>query len=180
MTAMLKLASLAVRWALCHVTERAQSTPGARTRADQTQLQRKWTLVPDPAMPAGRGGPVGRGFEFVAAHDEKTLTVTMTKMRPDSEGPGPKWVYALDGSQTTNDNGFASKVKWDGNKLVISTTPPPAGTVETWSLSGPINFPPDLINSAPANPNKVQRNDERSTRRGSCGMAREVQMRDLW
>ena len=88
----------------------------------------KWTMVPDPAAPAGggRGGGFGGGLgpSATIAQDEKTLTVTR-----QVQGTEVKAVYNLDGSDsknTMNMGGNAmeqvSKAKWDGNKLVISTS----------------------------------------------------------
>ena len=89
----------------------------------------KWTMIADPAAPAaggGRGGGFGGGLGASAtiAQDEKTLTVTR-----EVQGADVKAVYNLDGSDSKNTmtiGGNAmdqvSKAKWDGNKLVITTT----------------------------------------------------------
>jgi hypothetical protein len=87
-----------------------------------------WTVVPDPSAPApapGRGGG-GRGLGQGAtiAQDGKTLTVTRTTQNGEI-----KTVYNLDGSDSKNTltmGGNAieqtSKAKWEGDKLVITTT----------------------------------------------------------
>src|ERR1043165_9347927 len=86
----------------------------------------KWTLVADPnAAPAGgRGGFGGLGPMATIVQDDKTFTVTRSV-----QGTDVKAVYNLDGSDsknTMNMGGNAidqvSKAKWDGNKLVITTT----------------------------------------------------------
>jgi hypothetical protein len=90
----------------------------------------KWTLVPDPnaaqaAGGRGRGMGGGLGQEFAAAQDDKTLTVTSSNPQMGDM----KSVYNLDGTETKNPLTFGgqtvervSKVKWDGAKLVITTT----------------------------------------------------------
>jgi hypothetical protein len=90
----------------------------------------KWTLVPDPNAPTaggrgGRGMGGGLGQEFTAAQDEKTLAVTTNNPQIGEI----KAVYNLDGTETKNPLTFngntierVSKAKWDGAKLVITTT----------------------------------------------------------
>jgi hypothetical protein len=104
----------------------------------------KWTLVVDPNAPAptgrgGRGG--GLGQAFTATQDEKTLVVTTTNAQTGET----KATYNLDGSESKNPITFGgntvdrvSKVKWDGSKLVITTTVNFNGnaveTTQTWAL----------------------------------------------
>jgi hypothetical protein len=109
----------------------------------------KWTLVPDPnaAAAGGRGGRgMGLGQEFTAVQDDKTLTVTSTTQMGES-----KAVYNLDGSESKNPLNFngnaidrVSKTKWDGSKLVITTSVNFNGqTVETtqaWSMDASGNL----------------------------------------
>ena len=105
---------------------------GAAAALAQTQAKPnfagKWTLVPDPNAPAptGRGrGMGGLGQAFSAEQNDKTLTVVTT-----NEQIGEiKAVYNLDGSESKNPISFngqsvdrVSKAKWDGAKLVITTT----------------------------------------------------------
>ena len=106
----------------------------------------KWTLVPDPNAAAAAGGRGGRGGgglgqAFTATQDEKTLTVVTTNAQVGEI----KAVYNLDGSETKNPISFGgntvdrtSKVKWDGAKLIITSTSNfPGNAVETtqaWSL----------------------------------------------
>jgi len=103
----------------------------------------KWTLVPDPnaAAPAGRGRGGGLGQVFTAAQDEKTLTVITSNPQVGDI----KAVYNLDGSETKNPITFGgqtvertSKVKWDGAKLIITSTTNFQGntaeTTQAWSL----------------------------------------------
>jgi hypothetical protein len=87
----------------------------------------KWTMVADPNAPAptaGRGGRSGLGPEATITQDDKTLTLTRTT--PNGE---MKSVYNLDGTDSKNTMSFGgnsidqiSKVKWDGAKLVITTS----------------------------------------------------------
>lgn len=105
----------------------------------------KWTLVPDPNAPAaaggrGRGGFGGLGQGGSIEQNDKTLTVTTTTQAGES-----KAVYNLDGTESKNPLNFGnqsidrvSKVKWDGAKLVITTTTNfngnPNESTQTWSL----------------------------------------------
>jgi len=108
----------------------------------------KWTMVPDPNAAAaaggrGRGMAGGLGPEFTAVQDDKTLTVTTNNPQLGEL----KTVYNLDGSESKNPLNFGgqtvdrvSKVKWDGAKLVITTTISfngnPAESTQTWMLDG--------------------------------------------
>ena len=86
-----------------------------------------WTVVADPAAAApapGRGGGRGLGQGATIAQDAKTLTVTRTTQNGEI-----KQVYNLDGSDSKNTLTMGgnsveqvSKAKWDGDKLVITTT----------------------------------------------------------
>jgi hypothetical protein len=96
----------------------------------KTSFAGKWTMVPDPNAAAagggrGRGMGGGLGQEFTATQDDKTLTVTTNNPQLGEL----KTVYNLDGSESKNPLNFGgqtvdrvSKVKWDGAKLVITTT----------------------------------------------------------
>ena len=124
---------------------------------NQPNFTGTWTLVPDPKEPGGRGGPVGRGVEFTAVQDGKTLTVT-TKLRPDSENTDAAQVYHLDGSASTDEYGFVSTVKWDGGKVVMTKTRAGQATpvsTETWSLISADRLIIQLTNYSLANPNKT-------------------------
>jgi hypothetical protein len=105
----------------------------------------KWTQVPDPNAAAGGGGR-GRGMgglgqAFTATQDEKTLTVVTSNPQIGEI----KAVYNLDGSESKNPITFGgntvdrtSKVKWDGAKLIITSTSNFQGnaveTTQAWSL----------------------------------------------
>ena len=111
----------------------------------------KWTMVADPnAAPAGggrgRGGFGGLGMEFTAAQDDKALTVTSTGQNGEV-----KSIYNLDGSDSKNTMNFGgnaidriSKTKWDGARLVITTTTNFNGnaneSTQTWSLDASGNL----------------------------------------
>lgn len=86
-----------------------------------------WTVIADPAAPpaGGRGGG-GRGLGQGAtiAQDDKTLTITRTTQMGEM-----KSVYNLDGSESKNTLSMGgnsidqlSIAKWDGAKLVITTS----------------------------------------------------------
>ena len=108
----------------------------------------KWTLVPDPNSPAptgrGRGGGLGQAFSI--EQNDKTVTVISTGAQGET-----KAVYNLDGSDSKNPlnvNGNAidrvSNVKWDGAKLVITTTTNFNGnaleSTQVWSLDATGNL----------------------------------------
>lgn len=86
-----------------------------------------WTMVPDPNAAGGGGGGRGGALLGQAAtitQDDKTLTITRTTQNGEV-----KMVYNLDGSDSKNmvmgrggQSEQVSKVKWDGSKLVITTT----------------------------------------------------------
>jgi len=103
----------------------------------------KWTLVPDPnAAATGRGrGMGGLGQAFAAEQNEKTLTVITSNPQVGEI----KAVYDLDGSETKNPISFGgntvdrtSKMKWDGARLIITSTSNFQGnaveTTQAWSL----------------------------------------------
>ena len=108
----------------------------------------KWTMVPESVAAAGatgRGG--GLGQEFTAVQDDKTLTVTTNNPQLGEL----KTVYNLDGSESKNPLNFGgqtvdrvSKVKWDGAKLVITTSVNFSGnvgeTTQSWILDGTGNL----------------------------------------
>jgi hypothetical protein len=112
----------------------------------------KWTMVLDPNAAAaaggrGRGMAGGLGPELTAIQDEKTLTITTNNPQLGEL----KTVYNLDGSESKNPINFGgqtvdrvSKAKWDGAKLVITTTVSfngnPAETIQTWSLDSSGNL----------------------------------------
>jgi len=111
----------------------------------------KWTLVPDPNAPAptgrGRGMGGGLGQAFSAEQTDKTLTVVTTNAQVGEV----KAVYNLDGSESKNPISFngqsvdrVSKAKWDGAKLVITTTTNfngnAAESTQTWSLDATGNL----------------------------------------
>jgi hypothetical protein len=93
---------------------------------DKPDFSGTWTLVIDPNAPAptGRGGGGGLGQGATITQDAQTLTITRTM-----QGGEMKLVYNLDGSDSKNmmmgrggQTEQISKVSWDGNKLVVTTT----------------------------------------------------------
>jgi pectate lyase len=83
----------------------------------------KWTMVGDPSAAPG-GGRGGLGREATIVQDAKTLTITRTTQNGEI-----KSVYNLDGTDSKNTMTFGgnsidqiSKLKWDGSKLVITTS----------------------------------------------------------
>ena len=122
----------------------------------------KWTLVPDPNAPAptGRGGGRGGGLgqAFSAEQNDKTLTVVTTTQAGET-----KAVYNLDGSESKNPVTFngntidrVSKAKWDGAKLVITTTTNFNGnaneSTQTWSLDATGNLIVEATSNFGGNP----------------------------
>lgn len=114
------------------------STVSAQTKPS---FAGNWTLVPPagappPPLPPGIGLGQGGTIEQTA----RTITVTTTTQAGEM-----KLVYNLDGTETRNPLVLgdtvidrASKVKWDGARLVITNTTDVNGTVsqstQTWSL----------------------------------------------
>ena len=96
--------------------------------AQGTSCAGSWTLVPDPNA-AGGGGGGGRGGALLGqaatvTQDDKTLTITRTTQNGEV-----KMVYNLDGSDSKNmvqgrggQMEQVAKAKWDGAKLVITST----------------------------------------------------------
>ena len=122
----------------------------------------KWTLVPDPNAPAptGRGGGRGGGLgqAFSAEQNDKTLAVVTTTQAGET-----KAVYNLDGSESKNPVTFGgntidrvSKAKWDGAKLVITTTTNFNGnaneSTQTWSLDATGNLIVEATSNFGGNP----------------------------
>ena len=131
----------------------ALTIAGASVSAQsKTSFAGKWTMVPDPNAAAagggrGRGMGGGLGQEFTAAQDDKTLTVTTNNPQLGEL----KTVYNLDGSESKNSLNFGgqtidrvSKVKWDGAKLVITTTTningTPGESTQSWTLDASGNL----------------------------------------
>jgi hypothetical protein len=108
----------------------------------------KWTMVPESVEAVGvTGRGSGLGLAFTVVQDEKTLTVSTNNPQLGEL----KTVYNLDGSESKNPINFGgqtvdrvSKVKWDGAKLVITTTinfgGNPAETTQSWMLDGSGNL----------------------------------------
>jgi hypothetical protein len=94
--------------------------------AQNADFSGKWMLVPDAsAAPAQGGGPGRRPSpEIDITKDAKTLT--LTRVTPNGER---KSVYNLDGSESKNTMNFGgnavdqlSKITWNGNTMVVTTT----------------------------------------------------------
>ncbi len=121
----------------------------------------KWTQGVDPnaPAPAGRGrGMGGLGTTFTATQDDKTLTVVSTTQAGEI-----KTVYNLDGTETKNPITFGgntvdrvSKVKWDGAKLVMTSTSNFQGnaaeTTQIWSLDASGTLTVDVTNNYTGTP----------------------------
>jgi hypothetical protein len=106
----------------------------------------KWTYVPGPnAAPAGPGS---LRQDFTVTQNDKTLTTTSD----NPERPDLNAVYNLDGTETRSSitvNGRSiervSKARWDGSKLVITSTTTLGGSnpydaTQTWSLDASGNL----------------------------------------
>ena len=98
----------------------------------------KWTAIVDTtAAPTGGRGGRGLGMSPTITQDDKTLTITRTTQAGEI-----KSVYNLDGSESKNTVTMGgnsveqvSKTKWDGDKLVITTTSNMGGnTIETTTV----------------------------------------------
>jgi hypothetical protein len=110
--------------ALLSVAALTMTAPSASAQA-KPNFSAKWTMVVDPnAAPAGGRGMRGLGQEATIMQDANTLTVVRTGQNGEI-----KSVYNLDGSDSKNTMTFGgnsidqvSKAKWDGDRLVITTT----------------------------------------------------------
>jgi hypothetical protein len=95
----------------------------------------QWTVVP-PAAQGNRGaqrGEMGSGWgsPITITQDATRLTVQYAFFARGDMQPPLKFVFALDGTETKNTvmmgdgiQAQLSKTRWDGNKLVITTTYP--------------------------------------------------------
>jgi hypothetical protein len=119
--------------------------------AQKADFSGTWTPEAPAAAPAGGGGAGGGGQRgggmgggpMTVKQDATTLTVEQTRGENKTTT-----VYKLDGSESVNkmmgrggEVETKSTAKWDGNKLVISTTRPgqdgsPQTTSQTWTLEG--------------------------------------------
>jgi hypothetical protein len=119
----------------------------AQTRPD---FSGRWTTDPDPAAAdagaagrgagraggargggRGRGGDMGSGWgtTITLTQDARQLTVEYAFFTRGDMQPPLKFVFALDGSETTNSvfmgrgrQSQKSRAAWDGSTLVITTT----------------------------------------------------------
>lgn len=104
------------------------------------------TWTPDPPAAAGTGGGGqrgGGGGPMTVKQDATTLSIERTQGEAKIVTS-----YKLDGSETVNKQSMRgaeievkTTAKWDGNKLVLSTTRPgqdgaPMVQSQTWSLEG--------------------------------------------
>ncbi len=115
--------------------------------AQKPDFSGTWTPDAPAAAPGGGGGGGGRGMgggPMTVKQDATTLTIEQTR--------GENKIvtsYKLDGTETVNKQAgrggaeveVKASAKWDGNKLVLSTTRPgrenaPMTTSQTWSLEG--------------------------------------------
>ena len=109
-------------------------TVGAQERPN---FAGQWTALaaPDPGARGGRGSgaqaTMGSGWPnaITITQDASRLTVQYAFFGRGDMQPPTRIVYALDGSETANDvmmgRGIQterSRARWDGNKLVITTT----------------------------------------------------------
>ncbi len=106
-----------------------QAAPAAA--AGKPSFAGKWTLIADPNAPApamgGRGGGnmmAGLGADATILQDDKSVTITRTMQMGEF-----KSVYNFDGSESsntlaigTNSIPLTAKAKWDGAKLMTTTT----------------------------------------------------------
>ncbi|MDQ2667354.1 MAG: hypothetical protein M3Z05_15255 [Gemmatimonadota bacterium] len=110
--------------ALLSIAALTMSVPSASAQA-KPNFAAKWTVVADPnAPPPGVRGMRGLGQEATIMQNGSTLAVVRSGPYGDI-----KSVYNLDGSDSKNTLNIGgnsidqmSKAKWDGDKLVITTT----------------------------------------------------------
>jgi hypothetical protein len=111
----------------------------------------KWAQVVDPnaAPPTGRGrgGMMGLGTAATITQDEKTLTLVRTTQAGEM-----KSVYNLDGSDSKNTLAMGansietvSKAKWEGSKLVVSTSIDFNGTPITTTMALELDASGNLV-----------------------------------
>lgn len=131
------------------LTAAALVVGAANLSAQAPNFAGHWMLVVDPnaTPPAGRGGG-GLGADVTITQDASTLTTTRTTQN----GPVAT-VYKLDGTDSKNmmagrggnpGTEVISHAKWDGAKLVVSTTRNMGGndvtTTMTLSVDGAGNL----------------------------------------
>jgi hypothetical protein len=135
------------------LTAAALVVGAANLSAQAPNFAGTWTLIVDPNAPAmggGRGGPPG---PMTIVQDSKTLSITRSM-----GGNDVKTVYNLDGTDSKNMQmgrdgpvEVISHAKWDGSKLVVTTTRDMGGTSVTvtaaYSLDATGNL--TIANTAP-------------------------------
>ena len=118
--------------------------------AQKTDFSGTWTPEAPAAAPGGGGGGQRGGgmmAPMTVKQDATTLTTEVTRGETKITT-----VYKLDGTESVNKMSMGrgenarevetkSTAKWDGSKLVISTTQPgqdgtPTTRTQTWSLEG--------------------------------------------
>jgi hypothetical protein len=112
------------------------ATPGAGAQ-DRPSFAGQWTAVAPVSEPGARGGrgavrgDMGSGWAntITITQDAARLTVQYAFFARGDMQPPTRVVYALDGSESANDvmrgRGIQterSRAKWDGARLVITTT----------------------------------------------------------
>ena len=98
---------------------------------DRPNFSGQWTIAPESVAGArGTRGDMGSGWgsPITVSQNEATLTVQYAFFARGDMQPPLKFVYALNGSETRNTvmmgqgiQAQLSKVRWDGNKLIITT-----------------------------------------------------------
>ncbi|HXW08465.1 MAG TPA: hypothetical protein VD833_24765 [Vicinamibacterales bacterium] len=102
--------------------------------AQKPDFSGTWTPDPPPDAAAGGGGRGMMSGPLTVKHSGDTLSVER-----QGRGGAVTTVYKLDGSETKVAMGqmeATATAKWDGNKIVISTTTPNGTGTQTWSLEG--------------------------------------------
>jgi hypothetical protein len=96
----------------------------------QTDFSGRWTVVPAPAGSSAAFGDMGSGWgtTITITQDANQLVVEPIVFTRYDLQPQPRFVYALDGSETRNTvmmgRGFqpqASHARWEGQSLTITT-----------------------------------------------------------
>jgi len=110
--------------------------------AQKPDFSGSWTLDPEASGMTGGGGGGGRmggmAGPMVVKQSGDTLTTETTRGENKIT-----LTYKLDGSESTNTvmgrNGSMeqkSTAKWDGSKIVITTTTANGESTQTWSMEG--------------------------------------------
>lgn len=119
----------------------------APLRAQAPNFAGTWTVIVDPNAPARGAGGGGGAAPLSITQDSKALTISRTT--PNGE---MKTVYNLDGTDSKNMMGgrggpteVLSHAKWDGSKLVVTSTRDFNGTTVTTTAAYSLDASGNLV-----------------------------------